>query len=233
MVGAIIQVIVTLVQATVAEAEAKKRIGEGAKSAPYYVECPRGRFSIIGFDDLRYAREYAVASTLSNTYRWNEKSEDRIAKIFENGGKLIETYVCGLPQGEYEKIEADPGDKEKSYLQAVIDRNTSIVRSNYPYYVETHMYDHITTIPIYLGATSLEQATKYAINYTIGLYKMNGQLSDKSISVFERGGRLVEKYIGGFPEAEYNRLKAEKESKEGKKEVKVVTSGGWDPSKMR
>jgi len=98
-------------------------------------------------------------------------------------------------------------------------------RENSPYYVE---YYH--TFLVAVGVQTLEEAISFAIDETTGLYKMNGQLNERTVRIFEKGGRLIETYISGFPEEEYKRLKAERELKD---EVKVIGSGGWDPSKMR
>ena len=229
MVGPIIQVVAMLAQAAVSEAMLRDLISKNARDAPYYVECVRARFPVTGFENLKEAREYAISSTLTNTYRWNEKAEDRIAKIFLNGGKHIETYVSGSPESNYDGVETVLANMEKNRQRSLIAQNSAIARGNFPYYAEHRLYDHIYPHPMCQGATSLEQARKFAVDSTIGLYKMNGQLGDKVIKVYERGGKLIETYIGGFPEAEYNRLKAERESKNGTKDVKAVTSFSWNP----
>ena len=87
------------------------------------------------------------------------------------------------------------------------------VRNNDPYYVE---YYH--TFLLTVGVQTLEEAREFAVSETTGLYKMNGQLNERTVKIFERGGKHIETYISGFPEAEYNRLKAEQEGKNEKKE---------------
>jgi hypothetical protein len=234
MVGAIIQVAAYLLVAAGGEAVQRDWIKQNAPGAPYYVECKRGRFTLVGFETLNDARDYAISSTITDSYRWNEKPEDRTAKIFENGGRHLETYIAGVPQSNYDGVDAVLTKREKDTQRALILQNGAVARG-FPYYiyVESYIYNAFVTLPLYLAANTFDQAKEYAVRTTIGLYKMNGQLGDNKIKIFERGGKHIETIIGGFPEEEYNRMVTERKKKEGNKEVKVVTSGGWDSSKMR
>ena len=99
-----------------------------------------------------------------------------------------------------------------------------------PYYIEIPMvyFDDF----IYIGFDDIEGAIKFGVKHTRGLYALNGQLNDMRVKIFKNGGEHVETVISGLPEAEYNRIKAERESKESGS-VKAVTSFSWSSAPRR
>jgi len=202
-------------------------IAKNANNLHYYVESPGAEFSPVGFVTLEDAREYAILETGTLQHYRVQRPEDRIAKIFEKEGKHIETYVCGRPEAEYHSIknEEERKVKPKSFQASVLARNELIVRNNFQYYV---VRDGIAQ-----GGNTLEAARKFASLFDArGMYRMNGQLNEKEIKIFERGGKLIETYRSGLTEAEYNAAKAKQETKE-EKPVKAVTSFSWNSDKMR
>jgi len=94
---------------------------EQARKRPYYVENAyfEGNPVVHGFDDLKSARKYAVNHT-AGTYRMNGQLNDMEAKIFENGGKYIETIISGLSESEYNEIKAKQGSKEEKPVKSVV-----------------------------------------------------------------------------------------------------------------
>jgi hypothetical protein len=75
---------------------------------------------------------------------------------------------------------------------------------------------------------TLEYARKKAACRSSLLYSLNGQLNDMEARIFEKGGKHIETYKSGLPEAEYNMIKEEKEKEdENKPETKSVISFSW------
>ena len=97
-----------------------------------------------------------------------------------------------------------------------------------PFYVETVPLSEV----LVHGFEDMKSARKFAVSQTVGIYHLNGRLNNKRADIFENRD-LVETYISGLPEEEYNKIKAEHESEDkGNTEVRSVTSFGWNlPSK--
>ena len=83
-----------------------------ARKNPFCVECSylEGKPLVHGFHDLEDAKKHAVKHTVG-MYRMNGQLNDKAAKIFENGGKLIETIISGLTEKEYNDIKAKRKNK--------------------------------------------------------------------------------------------------------------------------
>ncbi|MDR0334768.1 MAG: hypothetical protein LBH69_02645 [Methanomassiliicoccaceae archaeon] len=90
-------------------AEAK----EAARQNPFYVECAylEGEPLVHGFINLSDAKKHAVKHTVG-MYRMNGQLNDKEAKIFEKGGKLIERVISGLSESEYNGIKAEREAKQ-------------------------------------------------------------------------------------------------------------------------
>jgi len=86
-----------------------------ARSCRYYVECfyIKDEPLVHGFHDLEDARRHAVRHT-AGMYRLNGKLNDKEAKIYAKGGKLIETIISGLTESEYNKVKAETEEREKN-----------------------------------------------------------------------------------------------------------------------
>jgi len=95
------------------------------------------------------------------------------------------------------------------------------ILKKFPYCVE---YYH--AYPIIGGFNDLKSARKFALDNTIGLYRINGQLNERKARIFENG-KHIETIISGFTESEYNKIKAEQETNEGES-VKSVVSFSWN-----
>ena len=86
-----------------------------ARTFPYYVEF--SRTGVYGYDELENAIWGAKHLTIG-TYHFNGVLSKREAKIFENGGKLLETIKGGFTESEYNRIkemqENEGADEEET-----------------------------------------------------------------------------------------------------------------------
>jgi hypothetical protein len=223
----VLQLILMAVVVASVEVEARRLIKENAKETPYYVTYPKGRFPIAGFWSLEDAREYAILTPRSKAISWNKESDDGKVKIFERGGKHIETYIDGYLESEYPGIGARSRVNSTWKMGSPSRRTELVMRNGLPYYVEQ---DDMT-----LGAFTLKEAKGYAVSTTAGLYRLNGQLSVKTVKIFEKGGKHIETIIDGMSESEYNEVKAKRgnEEENEKEPIKAVMSFGWNSAKMR
>jgi hypothetical protein len=84
-----------------------ERWKEEQRNRPYYVEKFYNKNQdviVLGFDILKNAKKHALEQT-TGTYHMNGRLNDKEAKIFERGGKHIETYISGFPESEYNEIK--------------------------------------------------------------------------------------------------------------------------------
>jgi len=206
--------------------EQRKEVREHASETLYYVECPRALYPLVGFDTLRDAREYAVLGTRSEAYRWMERHEDRIAKIFKKGGEQIETYIGGFPEEEYADIGDDLQCGEEWCIGTMSEQTSMAVCKEVPFTIK---FGDLYSFP----AETLDAARKIAVANTVGLYKLNGQLNDNKAVILDSCGNIIETYVSGLPEAEYDNIAEERKAGQEKKEMRTVSSFRWDASKMR
>ncbi|MCL2143358.1 MAG: hypothetical protein FWH44_03760 [Methanomassiliicoccaceae archaeon] len=102
----------------------------------------------------------------------------------------------------------------------------TIGHNDEPYYVEAPA----AWVSLWVASfNNFKDARKFAVNYTRGMSKINGQLNDRCVKIYENGGKLIETIISGLPESEYNAIKERqaKESMEQGTEIKSVVSFGW------
>ena len=98
----------------------RSEVEERARKMSYHVKCARAVFPLVGFHTLNEAREYAAEQTRSEPFRWNERSDNRLAKIYRNEGTLVETYISGFPEEEYNRLTAERNiEDERNETKAV------------------------------------------------------------------------------------------------------------------
>ncbi|MCL2143357.1 MAG: hypothetical protein FWH44_03755 [Methanomassiliicoccaceae archaeon] len=174
---------------------------------------------VTGFDTLEGARRYALNSTVG-MYNLNGVLSDHEAKIFERGGKYIETIIGGFPESEYNMMRGcqsseKTGETENNGTEYMGPYRAELIHLNMPNVSRVY---------------NLEVALKAAADLTRGTFKLNGQLSDRYVKIFDKNGDLVETIIGGFTESEYNAIKerqAKEKAENEKAEVKSVVSFSW------
>jgi len=94
---------------------------EIARNNRYYVECfyIKDEPLVHGFDNIEDARKHAVRHT-AGMYHLNGRLNDKEAKIYAKGGKLIERIISGLSETEYNKVRAERGAKNDGVVRAVV-----------------------------------------------------------------------------------------------------------------
>ena len=85
---------------------------KAARSKPYYVEefYYEGEPLVHGFDTFDEAKKHALKRT-AGMYPLNGQLNDKEAKIYETGGKLVETVTSGLSESKYNEIKAERESK--------------------------------------------------------------------------------------------------------------------------
>ena len=91
-----------------------------ARKSPFYVESSDSKDEpfVYGFHYFDDAKKHAVRQTVG-MYRMNGQLNDNEAKIFEKGGKLVETIISGLTEKEYNEIKAKRENKEEKQVKSV------------------------------------------------------------------------------------------------------------------
>ena len=169
------------------------------------------------------------------------------SEVYEDG-KLIGNWIDGFPEKEYHRMEALlKEEKEKMKKDGLVNNYTLLrkmkearlatmdfsrlrgygVLSDLEYAEDT---DKTKGTVYYLKwSDTLEGARKLAARKINPLRRLNGHINDNVSKIYDKSG-LVETWIGGFPEAEYYRMKAEQETvkKDEEKPVKSVVSFSWN-----